>query len=233
LYMDLTRYLVGDDVFISYSRSDGLAYALAIATSLSAYRCYVDQLESVPGVQIPRLVLRRLQRSTVFVLVGTNAAVQSKAVAQELDLFLLTRRPVIPISFAHEVETSLLGQLLIGLPLSEEPIESAATGVPSPAVLARVNASVNYTRHSVRMRRLMRGAVLSIAAVIVLSAAYIVSKNYIAARREECRLAKSGLDSTLESKEFAQTWPDGWKQVRADEEAEVVARCGKDGRWNP
>src|SRR5262245_47488398 len=87
------RFLFGDDIFISYSRQDGSKYALALARKLAKYQCYLDQLGTTPGQKIPRRLKRKVRRSSIFVLVATQAAVRSAAVEEEVVLFLQTGRP--------------------------------------------------------------------------------------------------------------------------------------------
>jgi hypothetical protein len=54
----IATFLFGNDVFISYSRSDAAAYALALASELTKQKltCYLDQWNAPPGVEIPAVI---------------------------------------------------------------------------------------------------------------------------------------------------------------------------------
>jgi hypothetical protein len=103
----LQRFLFGDDIFISYSRRDGAAYAAALANELSApaydYSCFLDQWGASAANMLSREVLRALRRSSVLVLIGTEAAATSPMVRQEVARFSQRgwwrpHRPIIPIN---------------------------------------------------------------------------------------------------------------------------------------
>ncbi len=149
------RFLFGDDIFISYSRRDGTAYAKSLAASLPGYSCYLDLLGTVPDKELPALMKKRIRRCTIFVLIGTEWAVQSHAVAEEIKEFVKTGRPIIAINFDGSIERSILYPALAGLPLETETAAAAKQGVASLSVIDRIVRSCTYTRHSIRMQRLV------------------------------------------------------------------------------
>src|SRR5689334_7540052 len=86
------RFLLGDDVFISYARADALEYAQALADALiqAGVSAYIDQLGAAPGPELPPSLLMRLRLSSMMVLVGSPGAASSQPVAREVAEF--TRR---------------------------------------------------------------------------------------------------------------------------------------------
>lgn len=70
------RYLFGEDIFISYSRSDGMKYAVALAEQLSVlgFTCRLDVYETEPSVELPSKLKRDLLRSYILVVVGSEGA---------------------------------------------------------------------------------------------------------------------------------------------------------------
>src|ERR1044071_2423788 len=85
----LVSYLFGDDVFISYSRTDGVRYGEELAHSLSdaGYSVRMDLWETQPGKETPEKVLRALRRSRNLVVVATPAATRSPHVAEEVTFY--------------------------------------------------------------------------------------------------------------------------------------------------
>ena len=67
----IAHVLLGDDVFISYSRHDGAQYAIALANRLSeaGFVCYLDQWGSAPGRELPAQLRRTLMSSSMLAVV--------------------------------------------------------------------------------------------------------------------------------------------------------------------
>jgi len=93
------KFLLGDDVFISYSRADGAVYAAGLASELArrGFSCRFDQWASKPGATVPPAPLRALSRSALLVLVSTTAADTSGQVESEIRHFLPCGRNIVPI----------------------------------------------------------------------------------------------------------------------------------------
>ena len=106
LRSSLSRFLFGDDVFISYSRRDSTNYALGLANELTTQKlsCYVDQWGTPPGEDLPESLKTALRRSTLLVIVGTERAAASEAVSKEVTEFVKTERTMIPVSFEGSLE---------------------------------------------------------------------------------------------------------------------------------
>ena len=95
------HFLFGDDIFISYSRLDGGAYAAGIASALTdkGLECRLDSWGCEPGKTVSPAILRAAGRAAVFVLIGTRGAALSKNVVLEVKRFRRTNRPIVPLLF--------------------------------------------------------------------------------------------------------------------------------------
>jgi len=100
--------LFGYDVFISYSWTDGRAYAESLRDQLAALGLviFLDDDRLNAGDPLTTSVSSALQRSRVLVLVATPAGLASSYVAEELAEFSRRGRPLIPI--AGEAVSTLL-----------------------------------------------------------------------------------------------------------------------------
>ena len=194
LFEKLGSFLLGDDIFISYSRADALNYSLALANQLGGrkFLSFVDQYGTSANEKLPPLLRLKVRRSTALVLVGTRGAAASEAVRQEIEEFRQTGRPIIPIDVDGSLARASWAHLLRGLPVSVEghrgavaphtgarPAAAAAPapdfipeseerrrlGSPSPEVIARIESSFRYTRRNEWLRRMLFGGV----AIILLS----------------------------------------------------------------
>jgi hypothetical protein len=95
------KFLLGDDIFISYSRADGATYAAGLANELTKlkFSCKLDQWGTESGAEMPESLKKSLKRSAVLVLVGTEGAAKSRHVGSEIEEFKKIGRMVIPIVF--------------------------------------------------------------------------------------------------------------------------------------
>lgn len=155
-------FLLGDDLFISYSRADSTNYAAALADRLSerGFICYLDQYETAIGTDLPERLQRRLRRSTVFLLIGSPEAVASQYVRQEVEIFKTTERPIIPIDVDGAFLKSEYSPVR-GLPhsIDVQPVAETGGGLsaarPAQTVINRITASYKYTRRTQWQRRLL------------------------------------------------------------------------------
>jgi len=161
----LRRYLFGDDVFISYSRRDGAAYAAALANALSrdaALTCFLDQWGASAARELSPPVLRALDRCHVLVLIGTPNVAASTMVREELARFSTrpswaVHRPLIPINVDHGLDGVAWSELE-GLHRVVEPCEAHAAEAPSAAVVRLIRDSCTFRTRNQRVRRLSFGA---------------------------------------------------------------------------
>ena len=95
----LDGYLMGYDVFISYTWSDGREYADQLVNALNEkrYRCFLDSSEYKVGDDLSRDAQRAVKWSRALAIVVTERALRSKHVRKEIELFDLSAKPVVPI----------------------------------------------------------------------------------------------------------------------------------------
>src|SRR4029453_18508082 len=133
------RLLLGDDIFISYSRADGAGYAARLASELTrdGLSCRFDQWGSSPGRTVPAYLLRALRRSGLFVLVATAMAGASPQVETEIRDFLRTRRAIFPIAVDGTIRSARSWPLTEGLAISSPE--------PFPELLDRIRHTLTFT----------------------------------------------------------------------------------------
>jgi WD40 repeat protein len=175
----IASYFFGDDVFISYARRDGVKYAQALARAVNerGLSFYLDQWSvTIPGADLPAPLRTALRRSSLLVIVGTEAAQQSAAVESEIVLFADTQRKIIPISFDGLPTRARWYGRIEGLPIANEPAEAFASATPSKEIIDDIDQSMLLNRRSRRLRRSFNLtlfatlAIAAIAAMIVLIA---------------------------------------------------------------
>ena len=122
MFTSLSKFLFGDDIFISYSRANGAPYAAALANQLASRRlsCRFDQWGTVPGKDVPDYILRALRRSGMLVVAATPKACESPAVEREIREFLPTKRLIVPIDLCGNIFSARWWPLLEGLPVSRD-----------------------------------------------------------------------------------------------------------------
>lgn len=168
------RFLIGRDIFISYARADGDAYAQALANAVAARRpgvsFYLDQRAAPPTPEMPSSLIRHLQWSRMLVLVCTKAAACSPNVRREIGLFIDSPRPLVPIDVDHGATTLDLNQepwrhISGGCWVTETFAQDSAP-VPSDTVIDRIVESVKFADHETRLRRILAGASVAIVAAL-------------------------------------------------------------------
>ncbi len=169
----LLKFLTGDDIFISYSRHDGNAYATQLANKLVdlKFSVYFDQWTTPPGSNLPVSLLRKLKRSSLLIVVGTKHAAESHHVRQEIAEFNLTSRPIVPIIFEgvrvlelvsrdgalhritnrDEVPDAIWSKLVEGASYRAERSANLTESNPSAAVVERITATCNFINKSRRL----------------------------------------------------------------------------------
>lgn len=176
------KFLLGDDIFISYSRADGATYAAGLANELAKpplnFSCKLDQWGTQAGAEMPESLKKSLRRSAVLVLIGTEGAAKSRNVALEIEQFKKTGRMIIPVIFdgillknnliyrdgvkrradldavpaLAETEASWAGEIE-GLPVSWEKTGKLKTGNPSPEIVSRIEKTFTFSRKDERLRK--------------------------------------------------------------------------------
>ncbi len=166
------RFLSGYDFFISYSRQDANTYALKITNYLieKGYSCYIDKWGTEPGKSLPPKLKMIIKNASILIIVGSPAAAKSGPISEEIEIFLKTKRMIIPVDFG-EIRSAVWWPGIEGLAITEEPAGSLETAMDiGPELKQRIKGSFTYTRQSARIRRfLYTGISVSIIAVIVLT----------------------------------------------------------------
>ncbi len=87
--MRLFSHLSGDDIFISYSRSDGSHYAVGLADKLTEknYSCFIDRYGVKPGHDLPADLVKKIANCSMMVIAGTEMAARSEFVRREIAVF--------------------------------------------------------------------------------------------------------------------------------------------------
>lgn len=103
-------YLMGYDVFISYTWKDGRQYAEQLAYLLKQkhYRCFLDSSEYKVGDDLNRDAQRAVRWSRALAVVVTEKALCSQHVRSEIELFEGAKKQVVPIDVAetlYQIET--------------------------------------------------------------------------------------------------------------------------------
>ncbi|MBO3273142.1 TIR domain-containing protein [Hymenobacter defluvii] len=166
----LRSNLRGHDFFISYSRADATAYALALAHRLDKENltCYIDQWGALPGEKVPLTLLRKLTHCQVLLIIGSPRGLASEPMRTEIGLFAQTGRPIVPIAFGN-VQQAVWSKEILGLAVTVETIESLNGAQPSEPLVARAKSSLTYTRQDKRIKRAIwttSGLVLTLGLLI-------------------------------------------------------------------
>lgn len=155
LLPSFVRRLFGHDIFISYSRRDSATYAAGLANELvkRGFACKLDLWGTPPGRQIPPQLRRAVRSSSLLVVVGSPGAATSESVQKEIQEFLTTEGPIIPVDFSGAARNAIWWPLIEGIALSEESPDALDTGNPTPQLLNRIEKACEFTRRDNLLRR--------------------------------------------------------------------------------
>ena len=190
---NLRKAIFGYDIFISYSRKDGLDYAYAIAQYFmkKGYECYIDQLSSIsPGAALPQNIKEAVKRSATFVLVGSEGTHLSEPVANEIDLFLTNNKnkPLIPITIEGSInDRAIWYRNIFGLLLIDDSKENLKNATSSDDVLNRIENSLTFKKKSKKLRQ----TTIAILGIGILLSGYLVyqkKQNMQEAKRTQINL---------------------------------------------
>ncbi|MFV8324901.1 TIR domain-containing protein [Flavobacterium sp. ZS1P14] len=166
----LNRIVFGYDFFISYSRKDASNYASNLATEIikKGYSCYLDQWGSDPGKKLPKRLKSNIMNSSVFILLASNEALQSSSINLEIDIFLTTRRVIIPVNLGN-IFDAIWFTKIEGIAISDEKDEFKTTNKTSTKLLERIQNSFIYLKQSKRIKYSALSAVLLIILSLIIS----------------------------------------------------------------
>jgi hypothetical protein len=99
LLAQISQYFAGDDVFISYSRTDGVIYTQGLAAELArhGFSCRIDLYDTDTSADIPARLKNVTKSSYLLLVVGSPAACQSRFVQLEIQEFAATGRNFVVI----------------------------------------------------------------------------------------------------------------------------------------
>ena len=193
LWGKASRFLFGNDVFISYARRDTTIYSLGLASELTKNElsCFLDQWGTPSGKELPAQLVTALKRSNMLILLGTKQAAASAAVATEIRQFKKTGRTIIPVSFDGALEQAEWYQdLIAGISIAHESSDALQSGKASEHVINRIVNAENFTRRSKRLRRYFGLTAASVVMMLVaggLVAMFIVRQANAKATEAEVR----------------------------------------------
>lgn len=131
-------FIFDDDIFISYSRADGSTYANGLADALlkKGFTCFLDRMGTEANPTPPETLFQKIRSSKMLILLGSEGAINSKHVADEVAAFVSAHQGtsrIIPISFdrgAPDVDWSQANWYnnVVGLAREREPLEALTTG---------------------------------------------------------------------------------------------------------
>ena len=192
----LRGFLLGSDIFISYSRADSLRYAQRLANQLARFGfiCYLDQLSTKPDRTVPDVVKNAIRRSTSLVLIGSKRATVSSAVREEVAIFLENPRNVIAINVDDALKTTEWDSILPGLALVDESEQAVILGRPSRYVLSRIYDSAQFTRRNKKLLRVFWSILSSIVLLLIVggAAASVLTRRAAAAEMRANNALETG-----------------------------------------
>lgn len=164
----LLRKLFGTDIFISYSRADK-EYAKKLKEQLASmdYSCFIDYEKVFAGDRLSGALRRAIRWSSVLVLIGTEKSRASKFVGQEVDEFLKTKRPMVPICLGGALATSDWAVIHDN---DFVWVDEPNTAAPSPVVLDEINRLFKHNRVKVWRRTAGTGLTLVLLALSAFAA---------------------------------------------------------------
>ena len=185
------------DIFISYRRHYK-PYVTKLKQQLEhvGYRAFFDGEECPPGSALNKTLHGALRRSAALVLVGSQD-VDSPYVTMEVTTFGTTGRSIIPI----DVDGALAG-CQIGVIHERDLVwinengAAFAVGVPSPDVLAGIEANFSYLKRNLRQR--IEGLLIAVAVVaIAAGSVWYARHNVDIARAQEQSASEKAQKATV------------------------------------
>lgn len=166
--------IFGYDFFISYSHADAPGYAAQLHDQLNARRfnAFLDKRVYVAGDDLNAATLRRVRASSKLIIVVGPHALESRWVAQEVEVASRAKRPIIAIDLLGELskraDTSPLAARLKDVLHISEPTGVAAAA-PSDDTLLALTRSFQATRRESLRWRLAWAAIIFFAGLAAFS----------------------------------------------------------------
>lgn len=181
---------LGYDIFISYRRTDGSAYAEKLWRDLKSAGLtpFLDRDETPGGAHLTPTLVRALRKSRMLVVLLTPDVLDSEWVQQEVNTFAAFKgRAIVPINIdnyigRHNLEGTRLARLK-EYSWIEETREGLATGVPSRDVLTEIAKGFR----KVRVRSISR--VITATVMVALAVAAVTTFIQMRRAQQEARVA--------------------------------------------
>jgi WD40 repeat protein len=192
----LHRFFYGDDIFISYSRSDSGKYAMALAVAMSeqGYLCFLDQLGTDVNRNMPESLKEKVRNSTALVLIGTEGAAASRYVREEVEIFKESKRPIHPISIDDALTKDGWPELA-GLTWISESRKSVESGEPALETITQLKNASRYRRRN-QVLRLSLIAGFAFIALTVIASLVVSSVQVAKAAQAEAKRIKAEAAAT-------------------------------------
>jgi WD40 repeat protein len=171
----LLDLVFGYDFFISYSWTDGAAYATALARRLEAdgFQVFLDRSGYASGDNWKSVGAWTLQRTGQLILVGSPTALRSDPVLREVRIFSRTGRRIVPIDFAGsldltEPDAPLAPYLSADILKIREPAAALHSG-PSEETVVAIGRSFGLVRQDKKRMRVF-GVIALLLGVLTIAA---------------------------------------------------------------
>lgn len=177
----INKYFFGEDVFISYSRRDATDYAHRLSEKLSEMKIssFLDQLESLPGNNIPARVYSGLKRSSLLVVIGSEGATGSIPITKEIQFFKELERPILYIDVGENTMTPVWEKEISGVPMVKTSEVDFQEHRVSDMIKDRVKSILGYRK---QRGRLLRTSIIGILFLLfsILLAGYFANNAALA-----------------------------------------------------
>jgi WD40 repeat protein len=205
------RYLFAEDIFISYSREDGTAYATALAEQLGrrGFNCIIDVYSGIAQADIPRALVSAAAGCYQLVLVATRGATASPNIAKEIEAFPRHARGIIVIGFGEPLDAAVWGQLVRGVSIQQDSEEARATGQPSPQIVNLIESAFRFRKQKQRLARTFWTTLAAIGTLI--AGGFLAVAWFRAAATEQQRIAgarRTATDIEMRRSELGFTAPE-------------------------
>lgn len=197
---NVTKSLLGYDLFISYSRKEAGAYARELARLLEVggFGCFIDDEELPAGQELPVTLQKAARRSKALLLVGTDRALGRHYVDLEVRSFLDSGRRVIPINVGHVLEHGPWPALREAKWIDESP-EALDAGRPSASVISEIER----TKRLIRRRRIAVAALVVIGTAMAAAAGWALLQQIEATRQATIAAERRRVTDVLALKDAA------------------------------
>lgn len=176
--LNFLKTLDADDIFISYSRSDGEAYLTGLEAALSSrgFSCFMDRLGTDAGPVPPETLYRKIRLCKTLVLLATPGALQKpENITPELEKFARANGTsrIIAVSFDGGAQFAAVPAdwepFVGGKARQREDPQTLTTGQPSEETVKQIAKTSDYMKSKDRLRKYRNRALVVLAGLVLLS----------------------------------------------------------------